>query len=275
MAVLDEVSHLEAGGHSIAYRRAGDGSPVLFLHGFLCDSRCWRTQLEGLSDRFAVIAWDAPGAGFSSDPPETFTLTDWANCLAAFMDALGVAAATIVGLSWGGILAQELYRLFPSRVRALIFVDTYAGWTGSFSVSIARQRLERCIRESSLSPDEFVSVWVPREFFTDRANPDLASEMASVVKDFHPRGFRLMARTLADTDSRELLTMIRVPALLLWGDSDVRSPADVVGEQFRAAIPGAELEILAGAGHVSNMEQPARFNAAVRAFCERVLNSRQ
>ena len=147
---LAGASRVEVGRHSIAYRRAGQGPTLVLLHGFLCDSRCWRTHVEGLSDEFSVVTWDAPGAGASSDPPESFTVADWAECLAEFLEVINVGPAHVVGLSWGGVLGQELYRLYPQRVRSFVFADTYAGWKGSFSESIARQRLERCRRESFL-----------------------------------------------------------------------------------------------------------------------------
>jgi pimeloyl-ACP methyl ester carboxylesterase len=79
-----------------------------------------------------------------------------------------------------------------------------------------------------------VAEWVPEEFFLD-ASRQLASEMAAVVADFHPLGFRLMAKSLADTDTTSVLTTIKVPTLLLWGEGDRRSPLSVA-EQFHAAI---------------------------------------
>ncbi len=102
------LSFAAVNGHSIAYREAGQGAGLVLLHGFLCDSRCWRRQLSGLSDQFRVVAWDAPGAGSSWDPSDPFTTADYARCLAGFLDAVGVASAHVVGLSWGGILAQVI-----------------------------------------------------------------------------------------------------------------------------------------------------------------------
>src|SRR5207247_158579 len=101
------------------------------------------------------------------------------------------------------------------------------------------------------------------EFFTAAASPELAAEMATVVSAFHPVGFRLMATSLAETDTTAALKDIAAPTLLLWGDDDRRSPLQVA-EQLRDAIAGAELSVIVGAGHVSNMEQPAAFNDAVR-----------
>jgi pimeloyl-ACP methyl ester carboxylesterase len=258
-------THTEVNGHSVAYRYAGEGPPLVLLHGFLCDSRCWRGQLADLSDRFRVVAWDAPGAGSSSDPPDPFTITDWAQCLAEFLDVVGIERAQILGLSWGGILAQEFYRLYPDRVLALILCDTYPGWRGSLSASACEKRLERCFLESSLPPEDFVPRWVP-EFFTEGVSHDLREEMSAVVSDFHPLGFRLMSKSSADTDTTDLLPNIEVSTLLLWGDDDRRSPMSIA-EQLRDAIPGAELAVIANAGHVSNMEQPEEFNALVQRFC--------
>jgi pimeloyl-ACP methyl ester carboxylesterase len=261
-----ELTRAEVNGHSVAYRDAGEGPPLVLLHGFLCDSRCWRPQLVDLLDSFRVLAWDAPGAGSSSDPPDPFTTTDWAQCLAGFLDVLGIERAQVLGLSWGGILAQEFYRLYPDRVLTLILCDTYAGWKGSLPRSACNKRLERCFLESSLPPKEFVARWVP-EFFTDAASHDLKEEMSAVVSEFHPLGFRLMAKSSADTDTSDLLPNIGVPTLLVWGADDQRSPMNIA-EQFRDAIPNAELAIITSAGHVSNMEQPGEFNAQVRRFCQ-------
>jgi pimeloyl-ACP methyl ester carboxylesterase len=122
-----ESTGAEVNGHSVAYRYAGEGPPLTLLRGFFCDSRCWRRQLADLSDRFRVVAWDAPGAGSSFDPPDPFTITDWAQCLAQFPDAVSIERAQVLGLSWGGILAQEFYRLCPDHFLALILSDTYAG----------------------------------------------------------------------------------------------------------------------------------------------------
>jgi pimeloyl-ACP methyl ester carboxylesterase len=221
--------------------------------------------LDGLSDQFRVVAWDAPGAGASSDPPERFTITEWAHCLGGFLDAVGIDRAYILGLSWGGMLAQELYRLNPSHVIGLILCDTYAGWKGSLSAEACEMRLERCVSDSSLSGEEFAPRWAP-EMFTENASRALVDEMAAIFRDFHPHGFRLMAQSLADTDTIDLLPTIEVPTLLVWGDDDRRSPI-TIAEQFRVGIPNAKLSVIPNAGHVSNMEQPDVFNSQIRRFC--------
>ena len=220
--------------------------------------------MTGLSDHFRVVAWDAPGAGASSDPPDGFTITDWAHCLVDFLDAVGIERPFVLGLSWGGLLAQELYRLYPARVNRLILCDTYAGWKGSLPAE-AGKRLERCLNDSLLSGEELALRWAP-EMFTENASEELLDEISAVFHDFHPHGFRLMATSLAETDTTDVLPRIKVPTFLLWGEDDLRSPMRI-GEQFRNAIRGSELAVIRNAGHVSNMEQQEEFNAHVLRFC--------
>lgn len=260
-----ELSHVEVDGHTIAYRRAGRGAPLVLLHGFLCDSRCWRAQLAGLADRFDVIAWDAPGAGASSDPPDTFTTADFARCLAGFLDAINVREANVVGLSWGGILAQAFYRLYPDRIRSLVLSDTYAGWRGSLGEEVSAERLAMCLRASTGPRDELVAAFIPGMFTAD-VREEVRGELSRIISEFHPIGFRLMAKSSAERDTRGLLSTIDVPTLVLWGGDDRRSPIDV-GRQLYALIPDAELAVIPDAGHLSNMQDPDAFNAHIRRFC--------
>jgi pimeloyl-ACP methyl ester carboxylesterase len=254
----------EVNGLAVAYQRTGSGPPLALLHGFTHDSRVWRPQLESLSDQFTVIAWDAPGAGRSSDPSETYEIGDWADCLAGFLTGIGVESAHILGLSWGGLLAQEFYRRHAARVQSLVLADTYAGWKGSLPEPIPQDRLAACLRDASLPPSDFVPRYLPGMF---SASPpqEVRDELANIMSDFHPIGFRLMATALAYADTRDLLPTIRVPTLLIWGDADARSPL-TVAHQLHDAIPGSRLATLPGAGHISNLEQPAQFDAEVRGF---------
>jgi pimeloyl-ACP methyl ester carboxylesterase len=257
------VKGLDVNGIRIAYRRAGQGDPLILLHGFISDSRVWRPQIEEFSSDFDVIAWDAPGCGESSDPPEEFTMGDFVDCLAGLLNALGVSPAHLMGLSWGGTAALEFHRRYREKVRSLVLADAYAGWTGSLGAEAARQRLERCLRESQMPAAEWVPKWVP-EAFSSNASQTLLDEYAAIMSDFHPVGFRAMSRAVTP-DFREALRIVSVPTLLIWGAEDSRSPVSC-GEHMRELIPGSRLVIIEEAGHVSNFEQRDRFNAVVREF---------
>jgi pimeloyl-ACP methyl ester carboxylesterase len=241
----------------------GSGPDVVLLHGFLSDSRAWAPQIMSLRDAHRVIAWDAPGAGASEDPEPPFTLADWVECLRALLITLGVQRAHVVGLSWGGLLAQELLRLYPETVRSLVLAGTYAGWTGSFGAAESAQRLRRCLADSDRPPNDLVKDWVPQFFAAP--TPDLLEEMSQIVADFHPEGFRSMARSLDAADTTSTLDRVDVPTMLIWGAEDERSPLSVA-EQFRSGIAGARLHVIPGAGHVSNLERPDEFTSHIRDF---------
>jgi pimeloyl-ACP methyl ester carboxylesterase len=171
--------HAKIDGLTVAYRRKGDGPAIVLLHGFTQDSRVWSPQVKALSRHFTVIAWDAPGAGRSQDPPDTFRIGDWARTLAGLLDAIGVQAAHLLGLSWGGILAQEFCRLYSERVLSLILADTYAGWKGSLPEAIVQDRLAACLRDASLAPSDFLARYLPG-MFGDSPPPAAPERLAKI-----------------------------------------------------------------------------------------------
>jgi pimeloyl-ACP methyl ester carboxylesterase len=114
---------------------------------------------------------------------------------------------------------------------------------------------------------EWVPQWVP-EAFSDGATKELLAEYAAIMSDFHPVGFRVMARSVAP-DFRELLPNVDASTLLIWGAEDKRSPPSC-GEAIRDAVPGSQLVVIPDAGHVSNYEQPVRFNKEVRKFVQSI-----
>ena len=205
-----------------------------------------------VSDEFAVVAWDAPGCGRSSDPPETFRLPEYADCLAAFVDALGLGRPHVLGLSFGGGLALELYRRHPTVPMTLVLASAYAGWAGSLPAEVVEQRLQRALREADLPPDQVVPGYVPG-LFTRSAPAALIEEVVAMMSEFHPAGARAMAHAFAEADLRDVLPRIDVPTLLLYGDADQRAPLRVA-ENLNAEIPKSPLVVIPGVGHASNVE---------------------
>lgn len=265
---LRGVTQVEVDGLRIAFQRKGNGPPVLLLHGFVGDSREWRHQLDGLSDAFSVVAWDAPGSGRSSDPPETFRMPDFADALARFVSALDMGRPHVVGLSFGGALALELYRRHPEIPASLVLAAAYAGWTSSLPPAIRDDRLAKTLASSELPPAEFTDRLIG-SMFSDAPPAEAVRDLARIMSGVHRSGFRTMARALAEADLRDVLPRIEVPTLLLYGDQDKRASLDIARELQRS-IPGSELAVLAGVGHMSNLESPERFTAAVRAFLESI-----
>jgi pimeloyl-ACP methyl ester carboxylesterase len=112
----------------------------VLLHGAMADNRDWRLQIDDLAGDFTVVAWDAPGCGGSFDPPDDFGLEGYADSLATFIGRLGLDTPHVMGLSFGSVLALELFRRHPECVRSLVLLSGYAGWAGSLGHDEAEQR---------------------------------------------------------------------------------------------------------------------------------------
>lgn len=259
------MDRVDVDGLRIAYERAGNGPPLVLLHGGVGDGPAtWRDQLDGLSDDFTVIAWDAPGAGESDDPPSSFRLPDYADCLAGLIDALGLERPHVGGLSFGGGLALQFFDRYPAVPRSLVLAGAYTGWAGSLPPDRVEYRLQLALELADGPPEELVEQLLPT-MFSDSAPQEAEDRFGASIAASHPAGVKTMARSFAEADLRDVLPRIDVPTLLIYGDEDVRSPLDVA-EEIHDAIPNAELVVLEGVGHVSCVEAPERFNAAVRGF---------
>jgi pimeloyl-ACP methyl ester carboxylesterase len=260
--------HVDVGGLTVAYERAGRGPPVVLAHGFVGDGRStWGSQIEALSDELGVIAWDAPGAGGSSDPPEGFGMDDYADCFAGFLRALRLEAAHLVGLSFGGAMVLATFHRHRDLVSSLTVVSGYAGWGGSLGAAEARLRLARSLEVSELPPDEFAAAMVP-SMFSSSAPSDVVAPFAASVRSCRAAGFRAMANASVE-DQGHVLPEIDVPLLLLFADHDVRAPVSI-GEALHAAVPGSRLVVLRGPGHVSSVEAPEQVTHELRRFLSTV-----
>ncbi len=265
---MDEVDRVDVGGLTLAYRRVGHGPPLVLLHGAYEDGRVWSRQMNGLSDEFTVVAWDAPGCGLSDDPPDGFTASDYGDIAAGFLEALRLTASHVLGLSWGSMLALGLYERHPEAVVSLVLASAYAGWAGSLPPDEVQRRIQQVLREVELPPEEFVPDWIPT-VLTASAPRELVDEVSAIMHDFHPAGMRVAVQGMGRADYRPVLPRIRVPTLLLYGEEDVRSPVEM-GRELQAQIPGSTLVVLPGAPHMGHVETPDQFNDAVRGFLRSV-----
>ncbi|MGH3347506.1 MAG: alpha/beta fold hydrolase, partial [Nocardioides sp.] len=259
------MDQIEVDGLRVAYERAGAGPPVALAPGFVGDARStWGSQIDALSGDFTVLAWDAPGSGRSSDPPESFRAADYADCWASFLRALGFPRAHLVGLSFGGIVALALVERQPDVALSLSLVSAYAGWGGSLPAAEVEARLRTCRRVSELPPEEFAAAMVP-SMFSAEATDSAVAGFAAGIRRFSPAGFRTMATAAADADLRHMLGGVRVPTLLLYGDRDVRAPLEVARAIHRG-IPSSRLVVLRGVGHVCAVEAPDEVNRTLGDF---------
>ena len=239
-------------GGTIHYETAGDGFPLILLHGIGSNSRSWRRQFRALSADFKVVAWDAPGYGLSSNPMGKPSMTFYANRLRELLDQLDFDRIHLLGHSMGGVIAQEFYGAYPERIRKLILADT----RNRGLPELLEQRL-KMIR--SMTPAQLAAERAP-QLLSRSARKDLVAETISIMSEVRPAGYEFAAAALAEYDTHDILWMLRVPALLIWGAEDEITPV-------WSEIPrGARLEIIPNAGHLCYAEQPETFNTIVREF---------
>jgi pimeloyl-ACP methyl ester carboxylesterase len=258
------MENIKIEGIQIAFERKGSGHPLVLLHGALSDSRMWQRQIEYFSKKFTVVAWDAPGCGQSSDPPEDFSLADYADTLNSLINTLNLEKPHVLGLSFGGGLALEYYHRFPEVPKTLLLASAYAGWAGSLPPEEVENRVKNGIQQSELPPEKVVEKWIPT-LFSESVTPDAIHETASVMSEFHPVGMRAMLKAFAKADLRYILPQIKIPSLLIYGDADERSPLNLARELHKN-IPASTLVTLPGVGHVANIEAPEIFNREVYRF---------
>ncbi|MFB7592831.1 alpha/beta fold hydrolase [Streptomyces sp. NPDC056169] len=255
---------VRVGGVDVAYTREGRGPVVVLVHGAGLDGRMWEPQVGALADEFTVVAWDEPGSGRSGGLPAGFGLADFAGALAAVIEDVGLGPAHVAGLSWGGTVVLELYRWRPELVRSLLMVDTYAGWKGSLPPEEVAARVAGA-RRMLAEPREDIDPTLPG-LYADGPPERFAALLDAMNRDVRPETMAAQLSLMAEADETDLLPRITVPTLLLWGERDARSPLDVA-HAFRDAIPHAELVVIPGVGHMSNVEAPEAFTTAVRSFC--------
>lgn len=248
----------------IGYDDMGQGTPVVFIHGFPHNRTLWAPQGHGLVDRARCIALDLRGFG-ETTVAGPYSMDQYADDVAALLDVLRIERAVVVGLSMGGYVAFSLWRRHRSRVRALALVDTRAGADGE-PARAKRDEMIALARErgSGAVADAMISGMVGKG--TRSRSPEVVEEVHRMLEAAPVEGIVGALEALKmRADSTATLTTIDVPTLIVVGEDDVLTPVSE-SRILHEGIWGSRLEIIAGAGHVSNVERPAAFNHVLSEF---------
>jgi 3-oxoadipate enol-lactonase len=253
-------------GTVVAYDDTGRGRPLVLLHAFPLARVMWRPQVEALAADHRVLAPDLRGFGGTSlfdGPPSVERMAD---DVAGWLDALGVTEPVVLGgLSMGGYVALAFERRHAARLRGLILADTRAE-ADSAEAKANRDRLIAFARSHPTS--EVVEQLVPKlvSEATWERRPEVVDEVRRIGSAQSANGIIAALEALRDRpDSTSGLGKIAVPTLVVVGAADALTPP-ALAQGMVAAIPDARLATIEWAGHLSNLEQPEAFNAAVRSF---------
>jgi len=256
----------QVNGLRLAYGDRGreHETALLLVHGFPLDRRLWAAQVDPFANMTRVISPDLRGHGRSQVVPGPFTMEQHADDLAALLDHLKVRQTVVAGLSMGGYVAFAFWRRYPKRVRGLILADTRAEPDGA---AARAGRDAAMVTVQQMGAAAYADEMLPRLLApANLADAKIAGAALKMMAEQPVEGIIGALGGLRDrTDSRDTLPTITVPTLVIAGDVDVITPpADA--RALTAAIPGARLVVIPKAGHLSPLENPRAFNAAVRTF---------
>jgi 3-oxoadipate enol-lactonase len=242
-------------GVHLAVEAEGSGPAVLFIHGYPLDRTIWREALVGLNG-FRLITPDLRGMGRSDAPDLGYSIATYADDLAALLTALSEEQAIVCGLSMGGYIAFELLRRYRTRVRALILMDTRAE-ADSPEGRRARESAVASAREGGAAA--IAEEMLPKLFAPDalKVRPQAVERVRRMIEATPVAGIIGALTAMRDrVDSTPLLPSLKdLPTLVVTGEQDILTPPDSA-QRMAAAIPGARLATVPGAGHLPPVEQP-------------------
>ena len=245
----------------LPHRRAGTGTPLVLVHGYLGGSAQWEAQIAHLSAGFDVIAPCLPGYGNASDLPTCDRIGALADAVIGLLDDLGVAEFILLGHSMGGMIAQEIAAKVGNRVSRLVLYGT--GPVGLLpdrfeSIETSRERL--CADGVEQTARRIAATWF-REGEAAQGFPLVAQIGALTTRQAALAGLDAMAHW----DGREALATLHMPTLVLWGERD-RSYRWPQVEILWKTLPDAQLAVMPGAAHAAHLEKPKLFHAILDDF---------
>jgi pimeloyl-ACP methyl ester carboxylesterase len=251
----DRWSYMAAG--------SGDASPLVLLHGVGANSMHWRRQFAGLADRFRVVAWNAPGYMLSDQLlAETPSGRDYADALADFLAALDIGRFDLLANSFGTRVAQCFAHYHPGRIGRAVFT----GASSAHGISSEQRARTLAGRAQVIARGGYAFGERAEALLGSRASAETLALVRHTLRATNPKGFMQAARFIAGGDMPPLGAGLTMPLLMIQGKEDRVTPAAANAELLAAAAPQARLVMLAGCGHLPEVEEPERVNRLVREF---------
>ncbi|MEC9247581.1 MAG: alpha/beta hydrolase [Pseudomonadota bacterium] len=256
---------------NIAYKIAGQGDPVIFLHGIGGNKDNWVRQIEFFSRSNTVIAWDARGYGDSEDYLGPLDFRAFSHDIRRLLDHLDIKKAHLCGLSMGGRIILDFYELHKERVSSLTLVDTFPGFDNSFTEE-GRERFiqerRQPLVEGGKEPADIAPSVVPG-IVSPSASKAVVNELIQSMSKLHKDSYVKTIESMTMYKPVADVSQILVPVQIIVGEEDKLTPPSV-SQNMHEKIADSRLEIISNAGHITNIEAPERFNNCLRNFLEEV-----
>lgn len=254
---------IHANGIDIEYRIEGSGPWVMLSHSLSTDLRMWDGQAAALAGRYTVLRYDTRGHGGSGVPPAPYAFADMAADALALLDALGVAKASFVGLSMGGMIGQHLALAAPERLQRLVVASSTsrippegaAIWEER--IATVRARGMAAMVESTLGR------WFTEAYRRD--HPDVMERIGGMIGNSPPEGYIGCGMAIRALDITGRLAAVRTPTLVVVGEQDPGTPV-AASRAIAEAIPGARLAVIPDASHLCNIQQAEEFSRLLLDF---------
>jgi len=267
MTQLQDTKTVNVNGVDIAYRFDGpqDGRVLLVANSLMANGSMWDWNVPALADRYRVLRYDKRGHGKSGVAPGPYSIAQLADDAVGLLDALKIEKVHFMGLSIGGMIGQQLGARYPERILSLSLCNTASEmpprslWEDRFQTA--------CSQGLAGLVDGTIGRWFTAPF-VERAPHDI-EKVRQMILATNVDGYIGCGSAVRDMAQSTMLLKIKAPTLVLSGRHDPACTVDQ-GIVLNRLIDGSQMVIIEDAAHLSNIEQPARFNQAVREFIDSV-----
>lgn len=260
------MPHAKVNAVQINYESTGNGTPFVLIHGHPFDRTMWEPQVNAFSEKYNVITPDLRGFGKSSLPGTPTKFEDYATDILCLLDYLKVESFQLCGLSMGGQVIMEVFRQAPSRIKTMIFADTFAG-LDTPEVKQGRYNTAARLEKEGMSPhakEVLPKMIMPKHI---ESMPEMSAGLLKMMENAPAAGAATALRARAERINylTDVLPQINIPTLVIVGREDEFTPV-AKAEELRNNLQHCKLIIIEEAGHLPTMEQPQEFNATVLDF---------
>ena len=253
-------------GLKINYETAGNGPWVTLSHSLACNLHMWDEQMDALTKKYKVLRYDTRGHGKSDAPAGAYTLDELADDVHGLLTHLGIKQTHWVGLSLGGMIGQTFALKYPGVFRSVVLADTTSCYPAAGAPLWADRIKAVAAGGMQAVADATLARWLTEPY--RKSHAQVVDRIGGYIRATPVAGFSGCCHAIPKINLTHRLKEIACPALVIVGEQDPGTPV-AMAREIHAALPGSELVIIPSAAHLSNIEQPQAFNAALLGFLDR------